>query len=136
MLSLMMMMNRYLISSLIIIVITVIFVGFIIVYAQPPRASRNVIKPNIYTSKKYLYVPINEFDNYLKLLEANLLMSKRDKERIRDLFKDIRRKLESNKEEGMYQIKEALYYQLRDLGEAVNHIKKVGVGDIRISVKK
>lgn len=131
-----MMMNRYLISSLIIIVITVIFVGFIIVYAQPPRSSRNVIKPNTYTSKKYLYVPINEFDNYLKLLEANLLMSKRDKERIRDLFKDIRRKLESNKEEGMYQIKEALYYQLRDLGEAVNHIKKVGVGDIRISVKK
>ena len=131
-----MMMNRYLISSLIIIVITVIFVGFIIVYSKPPRSSRNVIKPNTYTSKKYLYVPINEFDNYLKLLEENLLMSKRDKERIRDLFKDIRRKLELNKEEGMYKIKEALYYQLRDLGEAVNHIKKVGVGDIRISVKK
>ena len=101
-----------------------------------PNHNQPIIRNNSKPSNKNIYVRINGLDAYLKYLEDYLLTVSSDEKSVRLLFKEIRTKIESNKEKDMYVMKEALYDQLKELGEILENIKRDGVGNISISIRR
>ena len=128
---------NYPVIVLVMSVLALIIFNLIRKYSSPtPNHNQPIIRNNSKPSNKNIYVRINGLDAYLKYLEDYLLNVSSDEKSDRLLFKEIRKKIESNKEKDMYVMKEALYDQLKELGEILENIKRDGVGNISISIRR